>query len=243
MYSSRTGQCQFYNGKTNIATPYVRRSCFESSFLTPMEDRDSDEPQTFYNAQRNIKNNDSTCGYDFALIENPMNPDKFSSFDGRNSLWRRENSVIVGYAPRDYKTPNGETCPQQPYIVVDETNQRKVVCPVTTSYNVQPQCATCTNVVFSCDRYKELDPVAYGKCREYQRMIHYNIVAPGGTMIPMAYEMTDEGVETFKTVIQKCGFQCYDPKVNYPSWNYSDSPCKGPPYTSTSAPTTTLYSQ
>jgi hypothetical protein len=229
-YSSRIGQCQSFNALTNFATPYVKSSCFQPSFNTPQNDNNSDEPRTFYNSYRNITNNDSSCGYDAAHVGGPINPDKFSFFDARNALWRRENSVIVAKAPRDYSTPSGQKCPQQPYIVVDETNQQKVVCPILTSWDSQPQCATCMNVVFACERFREIDPVAYEKCREYQRMIHYNIVTPNGQLIPMAWEMTDDGFNTFATASKKCEFICGSCKTNYPSLNYGSLKCGGPTY-------------
>jgi hypothetical protein len=230
MYSARTGQCRIYNGMTNFATPFVRSSCFEPAYLSPMNDNNSDEPRTFYNAWRNIQNNDSTCGFNSAHIENPLGPDKFSSFDGRNSLWRRENSVIVGKAPRNYTTERGETCPQQPVIAIDETGQRKVLCPILTSANVQPQCATCINVVFACDRYKDIDPEAYEKCRAYQRSIHYNVVTPNGQLYPMCVEMTNDGFDTYHTAMKKCAFICANCSVKYPSMDYQSSTCSGPNY-------------
>lgn len=231
MYSSRTGQCRSYNMITSLATPYARSSCFEPAYTTPMNDANENTPFTFYESHYNIKNNDSSCGFDTSYgngIKNPINPLKTTPFDSRNSLWRRENSVVVGYAPRDYTSPDGNTCPQQPYYVVDETGTTKVVCPILTSDHVQPQCKTCLTTVFQCEQFKEIDPMAYAKCKEYQRMIHYDVVTPNGQLIPMAVEMDGPGMSVFKTAVQKCGFICGSCKVNYPSMNY-DAPqsCTG----------------
>jgi hypothetical protein len=212
-----------------LATPFVKRSCFEPSFLTPLNDQHSDEPKTYYNSHYN-DNNNVKCGYEPSYGSNKINPIKWYPFDNRNSLWHRENSVIVGLAPRDYKTPRGETCPQQPYYVVDETGQQKVVCPILTSHNVQPQCKTCLTTVFQCERLKEIDPVAYQKCREYQRMIHYDIVTPNGDFIPMAVEMDGPGFDVYRTASQRCGVQCSSCAVHYPSMDYRYPVCWGSPY-------------
>ena len=234
MYSSRTGQCQSYNMITNLATPFARSSCFEPAYIAKMNDNNSNEPRPFYESHYNIKNNDSSCGYDTAYgngLPNALNPLKITPFDSRNSIWRRENSMIVDYAPRDYKSPDGSTCPQQPYYVVDETGNPKVVCPILTSDHVQPQCKTCLTTVFQCEQYRELDPVAYSKCREYQRMIHYDIVTPNGQLIPMAVEMDGQGFEVFRAAVQKCGTVCGSCAVNYPAMNFATaSSCRGPPY-------------
>lgn len=233
MYSSRTGQCQGYNNLTSLSAPFVKRSCFEPAFLTPMNDSNSDEPKTFYDSHVNIKNNDRNCGYDTAYgnnIYNPITPMKLAPFDSRNSIWRRENSVIVGYAPRNYKSPTGRMCPQQPYVVVDETNVPKVVCPVLTSANSQPQCNTCMTTVFQCERFREVDPVAFQKCNEYQRMIHYNIVTPDGSLIPAAAEIDGPGFDVFDAAVQKCGVACASCAVNYPAQNFKSPQYRGPTY-------------
>lgn len=233
MYSSRTGQCRSYNMITSLATPFARSSCFEPAYITPMNDNNENTPITFYESHYNIKNNDSSCGYDTSYgngLPNRLNPLKITPFDSRNSLWRRENSQIVGYAPRDYQASDGTTCPQQPYYVVDETGTRKVVCPILTSDHVQPQCKTCLTTVFQCEQYKEIDPMAYSKCREYQRMIHYDVVTPNGQLIPMAVEMDGEGFEVFRTAVQKCGFVCGSCRLNYPSMNFAPQHCTGPNY-------------
>ena len=234
MFSSRTGECQAYNALANLATPFVKRDCFEPCFLTPMNDSNSDTPKTFYDSHLNIKNNDRSCGFDTAYgsgISNAINPLQPSNFDSRNSLWRRENSVVVGNAPLDYATESGQTCPQQPLYVVDETNTVKVICPILDSLSVQPQCKTCMTTVFQCQRFKELDPVAYQKCNEYKRMIHYDIITPNGSFIPLGVEMTDTAFAAYHAAVQKCGFICGSCQVNYDSMNFKPPVCTAPAYT------------
>lgn len=232
MYSSRTGQCQSFNEQTSLAAPFVRRSCFEPCFLTPMNDMNSDEPKTYYDAEFNITNNDKSCGFNsnYSGIPYGTKPVPYSGWDARNSLWRRESSQVIGYAPRNYKTPNGQMCPQQPYVLVDETNTPKVVCPILTSLSVDPQCQTCMTTVFQCERFKDIDPVAYQKCMEYKRMIHYNSVTPDGSFIPMAVEMSDEGFAAYNAAVQRCSVACASCKVNYPAQDYKSPQCLGPPY-------------
>ena len=230
MYSSRTGQCRSYNMITNIATPFARSSCFEPAYVSQVNDENSNEPYVSYQSHSGITNNDHHCGFDTAYgngIPNHMNPLKTTPFDSRNSLWRREHSIIVDYAPRDFKSTDGTTCPQQPYYVIDETGTRKVVCPILTSDHVQPQCKTCLTTVFQCGQYKEIDPFAYQKCREYQRMIHYDVVTPNGQLIPMAVEMQGPGFEVFRAAVQKCGTVCGSCAVNYPSMNFAPPTCMG----------------
>ena len=228
MYSSRTGQCRSYNMMTNIATPFARSSCFEPAYVSNMNDANANEPYVSYQSYSGIRNNDHSCGFDtFGNVPTRVNPLKTTPFDARNSLWRREYSTIVDYAPRDFKSPDGTTCPQQPYYVVDETGNRKIVCPVLTSDHVQPQCKTCLTTVFQCGQYKEVDPVAYQKCREYQRMIHYDVVTPNGQLIPMAVEMEGPGFEVYRAAVQKCGTVCGSCAVNYPSMNYAPPGCTG----------------
>lgn len=231
MFSSRTGQCQSYNSMTSLAAPFVKRNCFEPAFLTPMNDNNSDEPQTYYQSQFNNISGDVSCGFDTAYgntLSNPLNPLKTAAMDSRNSVWRRENSVVVGLAPRDYKTPNGQTCPQPPLIVIDETNQAKVVCPILTSLFTQPQCNTCLTTVFQCERLKEVDPQAYIKCQEYKRKIHYDVVMPNGSFAPLAVEMDDDGFAAYHAAVQKCGIQCSGCSVNYPAQNFEPIVCQKP---------------
>jgi hypothetical protein len=104
-------------------------------------------------------------------------------------------------------------CQQQPYVVEDETGKKKVVCPILTSHNVQPQCNTCLNTVFDCGRFKETNPEKYQQCMEYQRTIHYNVVTPGGQLIPMAAEMDGKGMEVMEIAMRKCAFVCGSCKV------------------------------
>ena len=224
MYSSRTGQCRSYNMMTNLATPFVRSSCFEPAYVAPINDVNSNEPFVSYQSHTGITNNDSRCGFDTSYgndVVNKINPMRTTNFDARNSLWRREYSVIVDYAPRDFKSPDGTMCPQQPYYVVDETGTQKVVCPILTSNHVQPQCKTCLTTVFQCDQFKETNPIAYQKCRDYQRMIHYDVVTPNGQLIPMAVEMEGPGFAVFRAATQKCGTVCGSCSVNYPAMNYN----------------------
>lgn len=235
MYSARTGQCRSYNMITNLATPFVKSACFEPAYIAQMNDNNSDEPRPAYQSAFNITNDDSTCGFDAFYgksIQNRIDPLKMASFDSRNSVWRREHSVIVNYAPRDYKTPKGETCPQQPYYAVDETGKSKVVCPILTAANVKPQCQSCMTTVFQCEQFKEIDPVAHRRCEDFKRMIHYDIVTPNGQLIPMAVEMDGEGFDVYKAAMQKCAFQCGNCVVNYPSMNYATTHCQGPNYSS-----------
>ena len=235
MYSSRTGQCRSFNEQNSLAAPFVKRSCFEPCFLTPMNDSNSDEPYPSYNAEYNITNNDRSCGFNsnYNGLPSGTKPVQFSGWDSRNSIYRRENSRVVGYAQRDYKTPNGQTCPQQPLIVLDETDTPKVICPILTSLSVQPQCNTCLLTCFACERFKEIDPIAYQKCNFYKRMIHYNIVTPNGSFIPLGVEMTDEGFETYKSAAQKCSVACGSCR-SFPSQENKQPPgqkqCKGEPY-------------
>ena len=233
MFSSRTGQCQSYNNLTSLAAPFVKRSCFEPAFLTPMNDLHSDEPQTYYQTHSTTNTSDEGCGFDTFYgnpIKNAMAPLKSMRFDSRNSIWRRENSVVVGYAPRDYKNPAGRMCPQQPYVVLDENNQHKVVCPVLTSLTVQPQCNTCLTTVFQCERFKDIDPVAYDKCKEYQRMLHFNSVTPNGSFIPVSVEMDGLGMEVFDIASQKCSVACASCAVNYPAMDFKPPQYFGPHY-------------
>ena len=232
MYSSRTGQCQSFNEQNSLAAPFARRSCFEPCFLTPMNDRNSDTPQTYYSAEFNVVNNDKNCGFNshYAGIPYQNQALPYSGWDSRNSIWRRENSQVVGYAPRNYTTPDGQTCPQQPLRVVDETNTEKVVCPILTSLSVQPQCKTCMTTVFQCERFKEVDPEAYKKCMEYKRMLHYDVITPDGSFIPMAVEMSNEGFAAYHAAVQRCSVACASCQVNYPSQNFKAPQCRGPDY-------------
>ena len=227
MFSSRTGQCEAYNSITSLAAPFVKRNCFEPAFLTPLNDANSDEPQTYYESYFNGFTSDRGCGFDTAnaSIPNKVQPLRVSYIDNRNSLWRRENSVVVGKAPRDFQTPNGQTCPQQPYYVIDETGKTKVVCPILTSLFTQPQCNTCLTTVFQCERFKEVDPAAYAKCEEYKRKIHYDVVLPNGSFIPTAVEMDNTGYDVYHAAVQKCGIQCSGCSVYYPAQNFEAPRC------------------
>jgi hypothetical protein len=234
MFSSRTGSCRSYNSMTNLATPFVLRSCFEAAFNTPMNDINSDDPKTYYESHLNITNNDRNCGFDSAYgmnipsnvgNANPMAPVKMTPWDNRNSLWRRENSVVVGNAPQDSKTESGQYCETMPLYVVDETNTVKTICPVLTSRSTNPQCQTALNTVFQCDRFKDVDPVAYDKCRQYQRMIHYNVVSPDGSFIPIGIEMTDTAFDVYKIALQKASVACASCAVKYTDMDRTSPLC------------------
>ena len=203
--------CTPFNTATHIATPYVKSNCFETAHTTPIQEIISNKPFSSYNHHTSppllIETKWMPSSYGQG-ISNPIQPLSYSSFDNRNSIWRRENSVIVGYAPRNYTTPQGKTCKNQPYYVMDETNQPKVVCPIFNSHRVQPQCNTCLNTVFQCERFKSHDPLKYQKCKEFQRMIHYDIVSSNGHLIPMAVEMDKEGFEVYETALKKCAISC-----------------------------------
>ena len=209
---------------TNIATPFARSACFEPAYLGGTSALFSPDPLPAYQSHYNVVNNDRTCGFDTAYgngIRNAVNPLKTTPFDARGSRWRRSNSVIVGYAPRDYRAPDGSTCPQQPYYVVDETDTVKVVCPVLTGETVRSQCANCLTTVFQCEKFKEVDPEAYRKCEEYKRTLHYGVITPNGYQLPLAVEMDGPGMEVFQAAVQKCGFLCGSCAVNYPAMNFA----------------------
>jgi hypothetical protein len=92
--------------------------------------------------------------------------------------------------------------------VLDDTNVPKVICPIINSHSVQPQCKTAINTLFQCEQYADTDLQAYEKCRQYQRMIHHDIVTPNGQLIPMAYEMDNEGPEVMRLALLKAGSNC-----------------------------------
>jgi hypothetical protein len=210
--SNNINQCYAFNTSTNIATPFIRSSCFEPAYQNTLKDFLTTTPSTFYNIkQSRAQATDPMCLVDTnygRTSPSPINPMLFGSFDSRNCIWRRENSIIVGKAPQDYKSKNGATCPQQPYYVLDESDRKKVVCPILTSESVQPQCSTCLNTVFQCEQLKEVDSEAYKACKKFQRMIHYDVVTPNGQLIPVAYEMDEEGPQVFHAAVEKCKSIC-----------------------------------
>lgn len=217
MYSSQTGSCQYYNGATNLATPFVRSSCFESAYLNAQSEFSPCGAPVGegFGSQLNCVpayGRRGACYFDRECSPGQVCQSGFctqgSSFDNRNSIWRRENSRVVGYAPEDYKAPNGQRCKTQPYYVVDETGQKKVVCPVLNSFESQPQCNTCLNTLFECDRFKETSPAKYKQCREFQRMLHYDVVTPNGQLIPVAVEMDGAGMEVMRVAMKKCANVC-----------------------------------
>lgn len=218
MFSSQTGSCQYWGGP-QLATPFVVSNCFETAFVNASPEFSPcgcpGDPDSSYGSPLNCVPHYSkrgqcffdqecgpgkTCQYGICKVASP--------FDNRNSIWRRENSRVVGYAPADYKAPDGRTCTQQPYYVVDETGKKKVVCPILTSHESQPQCNTCLNTVFECDRFRETNPQKYKQCLEYQRMIHYNVVTPNGQLIPMAVEMDGMGMRVMDAAMKKCASVC-----------------------------------
>lgn len=231
MYSSRTGQCATFNAQNSLAVPFVKRNCFEPCFLTPMNDQNSDEPYPSYNAEYVISNNDRLCGFDsnYSGLPNREKPVPFSGWDSRNSIWRRENSRVVGMAPRDYKTKLGKTCPQQPLIVIDETDTSKIVCPLLTTLSTQPQCNTCLNTCWQCERFREIDKNLYHRCLDLQRKIHYDMVTPNGSFIPIGIEMTDDGFDAYESAAKKCSVACGS-CMTFPNQSINPSSCVGPPY-------------
>jgi hypothetical protein len=220
MYSFNTGQCQSYNAATNIATPFYRTGCFEPAYKTTLRDQLSNEPVSFYDAPFNSFNNPQDFNFQSNYgngTSNPVHPlsSNYSAFDSRNNVYRREHSQIVGKAPRNYQTPTGEKCPNQPYYVEDEPGKpKKVVCPILDSHSVQPQCKTCLTTLFQCDRFRYSHPDIYRQCKEYQSMIYFDMVTPIGQFIPLGYEMDGEGYNVYKTAVQKCGFACLECTLN-----------------------------
>jgi hypothetical protein len=97
--------------------------------------------------------------------------------------------------------------------VVDETGAKKVVCPVLTSHESQPQCNTCLTTLFDCERYRETNPNKYRQCRQMERTIHYNVVTPNGQLIPMAFEMDGNGMQVANAALKKCASVCGSCKV------------------------------
>ena len=234
MFSSQTGSCQYYNGATNLATPFVRSSCFEPAYLNAQSENapcGCPSGDNGYGSQLNCVpayGHRGACYFDRECGPGQVCQSGFcqqgSAFDNRNSIWRRENSRVVGYAPADFKAPNGQVCKTQPYVVVDETKKRKVVCPILTSQESQPQCNTCLNTVFDCERFKGRDPNKFQQCMQYQRMLHYNVVTPNGQLIPLAIEMEGEGMEVARVAMDKCAFVCgscqvYDKTSSDYVWN------------------------
>lgn len=224
MYSSRTGQCQAYNTATQLATPFVRQACFEPAYLPNGYRWGSEEPAPVYQAHLpSMDHTDRGCGVDTHYgpgVPNVLSPLHAFPYDARGSNYRRSNSYIVGYAPRDYQAPDGSTCPQQPYYVRDDKNQLKVVCPILTAETVRPGCTNCLTNVFQCERLKEVDPVAFEKCEKYRKMIHFGIVTPHGYQIPFGIEMDGEGLEVWRAAVQKCGVACGSCAVNYPAQDF-----------------------
>lgn len=224
MFSSKTGSCTAYNAFGALSTPFVRTACFEPAYVNAQPDflpcsscPDNVNVNQSLNCvpmygRRGSCYFDKECPAGGSCVNGSCQ--QYSGFDARNSLWRRENSRIVGYAPRDYKDPRGKTCNQQPYYVVDETGNKKVVCPILNSHSVQPQCNTCLNTLFACERFQDTDQKAYEKCMEYQRMLHYNLVTPNGALIPLGVEMDGEGMKVAELALRKCGPVCSSCKVN-----------------------------
>lgn len=216
MFSSQTGACHYFNGITNIATPFVRSACFEPAYRNTYVHENTPHTQNSRSSllcmpirgtqSRGACAFDQECGPAQVCQHGVCKND--APYDARNSVWRREYSRVVGYAPRNYKSPDGQVCRQQPYYVVDETNRRKVVCPILTSYESQPQCSTCINTLFNCDRFRETDPTKYRQCREMQRTIHYQIVTPNGQLIPMGAEMDGDGMKVMNMALRQCGTVC-----------------------------------
>ena len=223
MFTSQTGACKYFNGITNIAVPYVRSACFEPAY------------QNAYTIESESKHHNHTGSGSLLCTPIPSTPQipghfrgacafdqecgptdicqgglcqKASSFDARNSVWRREYSRIVGYAPRSYTSPDGQQCRAQPYYVLDETGKRKVVCPILNSNQSQPQCNTCIQSLFNCNRFRESNPAKYKQCLAMERSIHYNIVTPNGQLIPMGAEMDGPGMKVMDLALKKCGHVC-----------------------------------
>lgn len=159
---------------------------------------------------------------DIVSVSDPTRPWKSRStpsyvaspFDNRNSIKRRENSRVVGLAPRNYRTAQGETCPYRPLVVIDETKQTKVVCPLLYPGNAPPQCLARLEQIFDCDRFLRghtKNWSLYHQCQQRKRLLHFNVTLPQGHIIPLAVEMDGEGPIVAQIALAYCASSCAAP--------------------------------
>lgn len=99
------------------------------------------------------------------------------------------------------------TLPDGTYLV---DNQGTSTPMVALGDRNQPQCSTCLKTVWQCDRFKDTDPASYAKCQQLKNCFLYDVVRPGGSMIPVGVKNTPECRRASEAAAQKCITRCGD---------------------------------
>ena len=108
-------------------------------------------------------------------------------------------------------------------FLVQHKGQTHVATPLNVQYFRQdPQCSTCLKSVWQCDRYADAakyDAEAkqlHEQCLELRDSFLYDVLLPGGVLVPIMVKMNPVALKAATAALQKCVQHCGDCMPNTP---------------------------